>query len=123
MRTTALLLAAALVAGSGVAPAAAEANDSTGVVVHVENRNFLDVRVYALVAGAPYRLGTVSSFSEEAIQLPKFVVGLGSEIQLVAVPIGSTRANYAPTMFVGPGDEWVYRVENSLGLSTLVKIG
>ncbi len=91
------------------------------VTVKVENHNWLDMRVYAVIRGVAHRLGTVGSFNSEEFRLRKSWIGPADEIQLVAVPIGSRAANFAPTVLVVPGDYVEYRVENSLGLSYVAK--
>ena len=131
MKTTKFLLP---MLGLGLAVSLAQpavANAEVGVVtdtvqaevvtVKVENRNWLDMRVYAVIRGFAHRLGTVGSFNSEEFRLRKSWVGPADEVQLVAVPIGSRTANFAPTVLVVPGDYVEYRIENSLRLSYVTR--
>ncbi len=91
------------------------------VTVKVENRNWLDMRIYAIVGGFAHRLGTVGSFRSEEFKLRKGWVGPSDMIRMVAVPIGSRAVNYAQEVLVVPGDFVEYRIEPSLGLSFVAK--
>ena len=102
-------------------PEAADTVQTEQVTVRVENRNWLDMRVYAIVNNFAHRLGTVGSFATEEFELRKGWVGPSSEVQLVALPIGSRSAHYSEAVLAFPGDLLEYRIENSLGLSFLAR--
>ena len=108
-------------------PAAAEVSVAADTVqadvvtVKVENQNWLDMRIYAIVGGFAHRLGTVGSFGSEEFTLRKGWIGPSDVIRMVAVPIGSRAVNYAQEVLVVPGDYVEYRIENSLSLSFVAK--
>jgi len=116
----ALAVARPTAAGTEIS-VAADTVRADAVTVKVENRNWLDMRVYAIVRGLAHRLGTVGSFRSEEFTLRKAWVGASDVIQMVAVPIGSRTANYAQEVLVFPGDHVEYRIENSLSLSFVSK--
>lgn len=92
--------------------------DDSRVSVYVENRNFLDMRVYVVRNGAAYRLGTVTSFTEEEFKLPRGLVGTPDDVQLLARPIGSRRGYVSHPVIFSSGDTLVFQIENAIGLSS-----
>lgn len=116
----ALAVAQPAAAGTEVSVAADTAQADV-VTVKVENRNWLDMRIYAIVGGFAHRLGTVGSFRSEEFKLRRGWVGPSDVIRMVAVPIGSRAVNYAQEVLVVPGDYVEYRIENSLALSFVAK--
>jgi hypothetical protein len=90
------------------------------ISVRVENGNWLDIRVYAVnESGAYDRLGTVTSFSSSTFQLPRWMSAANSQVQLVAVPIGSNRSYAAQPVLVSLGDVVEWRLANNLALSSI----
>ncbi len=120
----ALVLGTAVAAPAHATDLRAAAKDSVlqGVTIHVVNNNWLDMRVYAIVGSVRYRLGTVNGLGRETLKVPTSVVSIGNDLRLVAVPIGQRSANFAPVMFVSPGDDLEYRIESRLALSNLFKL-
>ena len=116
----ALAVAQPAAAGTEVS-VAADTVQADVVTVKVENRNWLDMRIYAIVGGFAHRLGTVGSFGSEEFTLRKGWIGPSDVIRMVAVPIGSRAVNYAQEVLVVPGDYVEYRIENSLALSFVAK--
>lgn len=123
-----LLRAALLSLGVLMAPAAAlqaaqpdtvktVANED-GVSIYVENRNFLDMRVYVVRHGTAYRVGTITSFTEQEFKLPRGLVGSTDDVQLVARPIGSRNGYVSQPVIFSKGDTLVFQIENSIGLSS-----
>ena len=92
------------------------------VTVKVLNHNWMDMRVYALVGGHAYRLGTVPSFTSKILRVPRTVVTVPGDLQLVVVPIGRRVAHYARSIAVFPGDRLEYRIENALQQSVVYRI-
>lgn len=100
--------------------AAADTVTAPRTSVRVENGNWLDVRVYAVSESGAYdRLGTVTSFTERTFELPRWITAPTSQIQLVAVPIGSTRSYAAPPVLVSVGDVIEWKLTNNLALSSI----
>ncbi len=90
------------------------------ISVQVENGNWLDVRVYAVTESGAYdRLGTVTSFTTRTFQLPRWITAPTSQIQLVAVPIGSTRSYAAQPVLVSVGEVIEWKLTNNLALSSI----
>ncbi|MCH7489882.1 MAG: hypothetical protein IID05_04220 [Gemmatimonadetes bacterium] len=116
----ALAVAQPAAAGTEVS-VAADTVQADVVTVKVENQNWLDMRIYAIVGGFAHRLGTVGSFGSEEFTLRKGWIGPSDVIRMVAVPIGSRAVNYAQEVLVVPGDYVEYRIENSLALSFVAK--
>ena len=108
----ALALAQPAVADVEIA-AAADTVKAETVTVKVENRNWLDMRIYAIIRGFAHRLGTVGSFESREFTLRKGWVGSSEVIRMVSVPIGSRGANYSQELLVVAGDYLEYRIENS----------
>ena len=87
------------------------------MTVHVVNRNFADVRVYAVVGGSRWRLGAVTGLSERTLKLPRHLDGTTEPITLVAYGIGGRGAAVATDLLALPGDEIVLNVEPNFRLS------
>ncbi len=91
-----------------------------GIAVRVENGNWLDVRIYAVSESGAYdRLGTVTSFSSSTFQLPRWITAANSQIQLVAVPIGSNQSYAAEPVLASLGDVIEWKLANNLVLSSI----
>ena len=100
-------------------PAVEDARDND-IKIAVVNRNWLDVRVYAVSSTFSVRLGTVSGLTETTFTLPRALRGSASDLQIAIRPIGQRGVHYSQPILVSPGDIIEYRVENSLGLSNAV---
>ena len=90
------------------------------ITVHVDNGNFLDMRVYAVRNGNIYdRIGTVRSFTSREFELPSWVAASNSQVQLVVVPIGSRERYAAPPIMVSAGDVIEWKLMGNLKLSSI----
>jgi len=96
-----------------------EAKDSE-IKVAVINRNWLDVRVYAVTSTYSVRLGTVSSFSQTTFTLPRALQASANDLQLAIRPIGQRGVHYSMPILASPGDIIEFRVENQLALSNAI---
>lgn len=91
-----------------------------GAMVTVENRNFLDLDVYAIRSGGvPRRLGMVTSASSTTFPLPRDFVAFGA-VRIVAVPIGGFGAAGSGQVPVNPGQTIVFTVEENFALSSVI---
>ena len=130
----AMSLALALLVGASFGAQAAEAQDADteqsqmealkgdgSVELQVSNFNWQDVRVYALRGGQKYRLGTVTGLTSDVLRIPKEFQDDVQGVQLLAVPIGSRDARVSPVVHVLEGDRLIWRLENNLALSSLVR--
>jgi len=82
------------------------------VTVHVTNYNFNDVNVFLLAGGQRIRLGTVASQGDGEFKLPRWASG--SDLRLVADPIGSNRAYVSDLIVAMPGQRVDFTVESRL---------
>ncbi len=102
--------------------AAAQASVRQGVTINVVNNNWLAMRVYVIVGSVRYRLGTVNGLGRQTLKVPASAVSIGTDIRLVAVPSGQRSGIVTLVMFVSPGDELEYRIEQRLALSNLFRL-
>jgi hypothetical protein len=89
------------------------------ITVLVRNHNWLDMRVYAVVEGNRWRLGTAYTGRRIEIELPRHLGAAYRPVQLVAYPIGGSGAATTGELFVLPGDEVDWVLENNLSLSSV----
>jgi hypothetical protein len=72
--------------------------------VHVENRAFLDVNVYAITdGGGRQRLGTVTGNTDQEFVIPDYIIGPANSVRFLVEPIGSNRAPISNSLSVQPG--------------------
>ncbi len=123
--TTVTMLALAAVA---FAPAAAigQADDDVDaelqgpqtVLVRVTNYNRLDMTVYAVSGGVPFRLGRVMTNSTRNFDLPEMAVNQNT-IQLVADPLGNLTSYVTEIVSIRPGTKIDLVVEEKLDHTSL----
>jgi len=97
-------------AGGTIAPADA-------VSLHVQNDNFLDVDVYAVIGGQARRLGTVVGHTGSKFALNPSVAT--QDLYLVATPIGGSGRASSGRVAVSPGDTIIFTVGAILRNSTV----
>ncbi len=117
MVTALAITACASTADSGL-EGAAPAAPYRSTTVRVQNNNWQDVNVYVLRSGSRFRLGTVPSVTERTFRLPSGLDTGGSDVELLADPIGSTRTHATGPILFSPGDQIVWKIENHLPLSS-----
>jgi len=88
--------------------------------LQVQNDNTADVDVYAMSGGQVTRLGTVTGLSSDTLQIPATAVTRGTELRLLADPIGAYGAYLSDPILASTGDVLVLRVASQLALSTVV---
>ena len=73
--------------------------------VRVENRNFLDMKVYVILRNAErIRIGTVTGNSTQTLYIPEgLIIGAGT-VQFIADPIGGNQAPISQDITVQPGE-------------------
>jgi hypothetical protein len=122
-----MISAAALVAATAIPSSfeaqsvdGADATESKTIAVNVENRNWHDMRIYAVrEGGASWRIGTVTSSSTQTLELPSWFSTINAEVHLVAVPIGSYQRYAAPPVVASGGDVIELKLRNNLALSSI----
>ncbi len=120
------LLVAGLAAGcatngqeSGPDPLAAQdaAPVTTGSLLHVNNRNWRDVDVYAVRHGTRLRLGTVAAMASGDYKVPMAIMA-GGDFEFLVAPVGETNGYTTQSVFLEAGQTVDLQVENNLSLST-----
>ena len=110
------------VAAAKLAPAAQDSVVNEAIGIKVVNRNWMDMRIYAVVDGRRIRLGTVSGFTTEKLKLRRNLVGPTADLELQAVPIGHRTLSHIARIVAFRGDQLEFRVESSLGTSFVRRI-
>lgn len=85
--------------------------------LHVTNRNWLDMRIYAIRGSERIMLLSITSMRTDSIPLPQRLLA-GGGFRLLADPVGDEpyRSN---TIYLRPGQTVWWRLENTLDQSTL----
>ena len=73
--------------------------------------------VYAVYSGTRYRLATVTTGTSERFTLPDFLNADVRELSLLADPIGANGAVLSDPLYLSPGDEVEWHLQNQLSLS------
>jgi len=111
-------LSAAVVGLAAAAPAPAPMPDPVSLTV--TNNNFYDMHIYGWRDGVYQSLGVVNSFSTEKVSVPEFLAAPGADFRLIADPIGGSGVYASAPIVVSPGQTVELRIENSIGLSSVV---
>jgi hypothetical protein len=105
-------------ASSGPSPKSASSAYPTKTFVVVTNEHWLDVNVYALRGGVPFRLGTVRGLNSGRLSLPVALIEGGGSLRLLVDPIGSDDRYATESIAIRPG-QWIdFRVANMLTVSS-----
>ncbi|HEY4216300.1 MAG TPA: hypothetical protein VGM67_04145 [Gemmatimonadaceae bacterium] len=94
-----------------------EVAPANAIVVHIQNQNFLDMDIYAVAAGVPTRLGTVTGNSSGT-----FVVNASMTHQDFAIdarPIGGNGRASTGNISVGPGQTIEFRIGSVMSNSSV----
>ena len=85
--------------------------------LHVTNRNWLDMRIYALRGSERINLFSVTSMRTDSVPLPDRIL-TGGGFRLLADPVGADpyRSN---TIYLRPGQTVWWRLENTLNQSSI----
>ena len=104
----------ALAASTSACRSASRANGvdehQVQTTVAVDNREFVDISVYALRDGQKLRLGIASGHSTTVLKIPDNLVKAGNEMQFLCDPIGAARETVSERMTVLPGDQLVLTI-------------
>lgn len=123
MTVRTLALATVLGGAVGCAPIsqAAEQNEFSGegvAIVVVRNDNWLDMNVYAVRNNMKVRLGTVTAMSEARLKLPRSLLVGGSDVRLLADPIGSDEGYATQGLTIPLGSRVDLRLANNIAMSS-----
>jgi hypothetical protein len=105
--------------GTGRQHPTADAPERAPTVVTVTNNNWSDMVVYLLRSTMRTRLGTVTSMNTQEFEIPASLIGPAATLRLQAAPIGSRRQHVTPPIYVGPGQQINYTIQNQLSISTV----
>jgi hypothetical protein len=83
----------------------------------VTSDNWQDVHVYMVRDGEPFDLGVVNGPGNAKLKVPSIVTTPGSQVQILAVPIGGGEDYLSRNVLVNPGDVIDLTLQNSLPLS------
>ena len=89
------------------------------ITVKVRNNGWLDMRVYAVVDGNRWRLGTAHTGQLLTIEVPRYLQTGIVPFQLVAYPIGGSGVAATEQLLLSPGDQVDWQLENYLAFSTV----
>lgn len=87
-------------------------------VVRVKNHNWSDITVYAVRLGMRFRLGMVTSMSEQTFAVPSSLLNGQSDFRILADPIGSSHTYLTDAILVSPGQMIDLTLENNINLSS-----
>lgn len=90
-----------------------------GTFVKVLNHNWSDMVVYAVRSGTRHRLGVVTTNQSRRFRLPPGMETPGSDLRLVADPVGGRERFDSGTIHVSPGQTIQLSLENQLGISSV----
>lgn len=97
-----------------------ETRASGPITVVVDNRNWSDMKVYAIADGLRYRLGTAYTMTPAEFELPRHLQADVRGLELVALPIGGNRLHRSGNLLVTPGDVVGWTLENHSGFSSIL---
>jgi hypothetical protein len=89
------------------------------ILVQVENRNFLDVVIYAVQGGGRIRVGDVTGTSSKTFVVQLNRVSMGGEVRFLADPVGSGRSWTTEALHVFAGQTVQLTIESDVRRSTL----
>jgi hypothetical protein len=89
------------------------------IPLEIENRNYLDVIIYAVHDGQLTRLGVAGGSAHTKMVLPARLLGAGREVRLYGDPIGSTDRALTEVIVVQPGQYIQWELEPGLDRSSV----
>lgn len=89
-----------------------------GVLVTVDNRHVMDIRVYFVRGPSSMPLGSVRTLERRSFALPTSMTGHSGTVQLLADPIGSIETYVTDPIPAYPGDEVRWTLAPALQHST-----
>ncbi|MBW3553208.1 MAG: hypothetical protein KY466_06855 [Gemmatimonadetes bacterium] len=121
MRHAILTAAVAAVLTAGCAAGTPEGDEpgprGETAMVRVENHNWADVNVYALIGGTPHRLGMVVTSRAETFRLPRALLARHEAVRFRVNVIGSRESYMTAPIQVSRGDRIDFEITNHLPLS------
>ena len=94
------------------------ADSATSSLLYVNNRNWLDMKVYGIRAADRIYLMSVTSMRTDSVALPSSLLG-GAGFHIIADPVGSVEPYRTTRVYMRPGQTVWLRIENVLGQSSV----
>jgi hypothetical protein len=94
-------------------------DDSSVVLLLVNNHNYLDVTVYLAHDGQDTRLGMVTGNSSIRLTFPITMLGQAREVRLVGHPVGTRQVVSSEIMVIQPGQYLEWTVETDVRRSSV----
>lgn len=91
--------------------------NSEGFSLILNNRHYLDVNVFVHHDGQASRVATVTGSSSSAVVVPRWMLGKGGVIRLIAEPIGEHSSYVTDNLVIQPGQIVELNVENAIARS------
>ena len=85
--------------------------------VEVSNRNWEDMRIYAMHGSSLYRLGSVAGHGTREFRLPAALAGRAGGLRLAARPRGGQDLHVSELIQLAPGQVLGWTLESNLKLS------
>ncbi len=103
-RSTSILISALLLCACATSSRQAGNQEDYKTSVRVENRNFLDMKIYILRGAERIRLGTVTGNSTQVFTIPEGLIFGSSLLRFLADPIGGTATPISQEISVRQGE-------------------
>ena len=88
------------------------------ITLNVDNHNWSDIVVYALVEGTRHRLGSVTATQKAKLRVPETLMPVPGSVELVLDPLGSRGTFRTGIIQIGNGQELHITVENELRMTS-----
>ena len=94
-------------------------NGATGpITLNVDNHNWSDIVVFALVEGTRHPLGSVTATQKARLRVPETLMPIPGSVELVLDPLGSRGTFRTGVIQIGMGQEVHITVENELRMTS-----
>ena len=106
---------------SGGSPPAGEAEapgDGPESMLHVSNRNWLDMKIYGIRNAERFTLMSITSMRSDSVPLPASLLA-GSGFVLETDPVGAIRPYKTSRIYMRPGQSVWLKIENVLDQSSI----
>lgn len=98
-------------------PLATKQDDGEGFSLILNNRHYLDVNVFVHHDGQASRVATVTGSSSLALSVPRWMVGKGGLVRIIAEPIGANSSYATDNLVIQSGQIVEVNVESSIARS------
>jgi len=96
-------------------------SEENPMALEVDNRHWADMTISIRRGGTVSRLGLVTTNGRRTFTIPSVVGAAGTSVVFLADPVGSGAVYESPTVSLGKGDRYLWRLAVRLEHSTLVR--